>query len=623
MKFIVAPTQTTCQKNTNCVYANFYTTEIVKLTCRDRIGYFKLVTDLNLSEGVILLNKHIRGYLNAPIDSEIDLIEWNAPKTFIKEIIFQVRFILAGDVTRNHSPQEISFDVVFPTEEVNTNIKVKKEMFLNTCLIIFEKIPIHQQTQYVLPLGEYNALLMVMTNGMKGMFINSNTNITLSPVSKYSIPTVIKESKNVFKKEFSMNSMSLGISNELITIFKKVFITRPIPNDIRKDLGIKHIKGIILEGEPGCGKNIIAQELSKLIKCKSIKIVTGPSLLNSPAGQMEENIQNLFAEACAEPNEFFIIVLDECEAIFKQRGDLIHDNITDQILSMIDGPTSLNNILLIGMTNFIEEINETVIRPGRLELVIHIGLPDQTGQVNIFKVDLTKISHRHAGLRTNNLPVPNVSGNVAGAGMKETIGFMGSAVGEFIPNQTKTMHRCQITVTPTGLTESIVSTTCDLEPTSKEYQILLRNPFVPTDIYWDAHAKLMGAPFGRVNTILLFGSSLDTAIMACNLAKNSENGCIKFINSEVLVNEPRHEELYDNIDYAATMATSTIILCSVEKIIKYNPIMQICDNDTLQIINILLEKVIDLNCRMNVIITSSNPKLVKSLFEETIDHFEV
>jgi len=86
-----------------------------------------------------------------------------------------------------------------------------------------------------------------------------------------------------------------------------------------------------------------------------------------------------------------IIVFDEIDAICKTRGTVtgntgVNDSVVNQLLSMIDGVDSLNNILVLGMTNRKDMIDEAILRPGRFEVHIEISLPDEKGRQDIFKI---------------------------------------------------------------------------------------------------------------------------------------------------------------------------------------------------------------------------------------------
>jgi hypothetical protein len=101
-------------------------------------------------------------------------------------------------------------------------------------------------------------------------------------------------------------------------------------------------------------------------------------------------------KAHGDDSDLHIIIFDEIDAICKQRGSNrdgtgVHDSIVNQLLSKIDGVDSLNNILLIGMTNRKDMIDEALLRPGRLEIHLEIGLPDETGRISILNIHTSKI----------------------------------------------------------------------------------------------------------------------------------------------------------------------------------------------------------------------------------------
>ena len=86
-----------------------------------------------------------------------------------------------------------------------------------------------------------------------------------------------------------------------------------------------------------------------------------------------------------------IIILDEMDAICKTRGTArdstgVIDSVVNQLLSKIDGVDSLNNILLIGMTNRKDMIDDALLRPGRLEVHVEIGLPDEHGREQVLSI---------------------------------------------------------------------------------------------------------------------------------------------------------------------------------------------------------------------------------------------
>ena len=99
-----------------------------------------------------------------------------------------------------------------------------------------------------------------------------------------------------------------------------------------------------------------------------------------------------------------IIILDEMDVICKSRGanrsdSGVSDSVVNQLLSKIDGVDSLNNILLIGMTNRKDMIDNALLRPGRLEVHVEIGLPDHKGRLQILGIHTKSMASAFGGLR--------------------------------------------------------------------------------------------------------------------------------------------------------------------------------------------------------------------------------
>ncbi|XP_027345297.1 vesicle-fusing ATPase-like [Abrus precatorius] len=209
---------------------------------------------------------------------------------------------------------------------------------------------------------------------------------------------------NIFKqKEFNLQSLGIGgLSEEFADIFRRAFASRVFPPHVTSKLGIKHVKGMLLYGPPGTGKTLMARQIGKILNGKEPKIVNGPEVLSKFVGETEKNVRDLFADAeqdqrtLGDESDLHVIIFDEIDAICKSRGSTrdgtgVHDSIVNQLLTKIDGVESLNNVLLIGMTNRKDMLDEALLRPGRLEVQVEISLPDESGRLQILQIHTNKM----------------------------------------------------------------------------------------------------------------------------------------------------------------------------------------------------------------------------------------
>lgn len=164
-----------------------------------------------------------------------------------------------------------------------------------------------------------------------------------------------------------------GLDQEFSSIFRRAFASRIFPPHLVEKLGIQHVKGMVLYGPPGTGKTLMARQIGRMLNAREPKIVNGPEILNKFVGQSEENIRKLFIDAekeyqqRADESALHIIIFDELDAICRQRGSRsegVGDSVVNQLLAKLDGVEQLNNILVIGMTNRIDMIDDALLRPG-------------------------------------------------------------------------------------------------------------------------------------------------------------------------------------------------------------------------------------------------------------------
>jgi transitional endoplasmic reticulum ATPase len=157
--------------------------------------------------------------------------------------------------------------------------------------------------------------------------------------------------------------------------------------------GMQASRGVLFYGPPGCGKTLMAKAIANECGANFIS-VKGPELLNAWFGGSEANVRNLFDKArAASP---CILFFDEMDSIARARGSggggasETSDRVINQILSEIDGMGSGKTLFIIGATNRPDILDPGIMRPGRLDQLIYIPLPDRESRVSIFKANLRK-----------------------------------------------------------------------------------------------------------------------------------------------------------------------------------------------------------------------------------------
>ena len=159
----------------------------------------------------------------------------------------------------------------------------------------------------------------------------------------------------------------------------------------------------------GCGKTILAREIAKALHARPPKIVSAPELLDRWVGSSEKLVRALFEDAemelkavggDASKSMLHVVVIDEIDAVFRKRtaaedsGEATRASVVNQILAKLDGINAIPNVLVIGMTNRRELLDDALLRPGRLEVQVLIPLPDREGRREIFKIHMEALRRR-------------------------------------------------------------------------------------------------------------------------------------------------------------------------------------------------------------------------------------
>ena len=150
-------------------------------------------------------------------------------------------------------------------------------------------------------------------------------------------------------------------------------------------MGIKPPKGVLLYGPPGCGKTILARALAAECGANMI-LVRGPEILSKWVGESEKAIREIFRKA--KSSAPCVIIFDELDSLAKSRtseeGNRGETILSQMLTEMEDGGTS--RIVIIGITNRPDLIDNSMLRTGRLDIVLFIQPPDEKGRLEIIKI---------------------------------------------------------------------------------------------------------------------------------------------------------------------------------------------------------------------------------------------
>ena len=152
-----------------------------------------------------------------------------------------------------------------------------------------------------------------------------------------------------------------------------------------KIVGISKAVGVLLYGPPGCGKTLLAKAVANEAKANFISI-KGPELLNKYVGESERAIRSLFIRA--KNSSPCIIFFDELDALVPKRSQENNNSserVVNQLLTEMDGLEDRKQIFIIAATNRPDIIDPAMLRPGRLDKLLYVPLPDHNDRCSILE----------------------------------------------------------------------------------------------------------------------------------------------------------------------------------------------------------------------------------------------
>ena len=447
----------------------------------------------------------------------------------------------------------------------------------------------------------------------------------------------------ILQPNFKFEDMGIGgLDKEFSAIFRRAFASRIFPPGLIEKLGIQHVKGILLYGPPGTGKTLIARKIGKMLNAREPKVINGPEVLNKYVGQSEENIRKLFADAEKEYKEkgdesgLHIIIFDELDAVCKQRGSGagggtgVGDSVVNQLLSKLDGVDQLNNILLIGMTNRMDMIDEALLRSGRLEVHMEISLPDEGGRVQILNIHTDKMRKNGKLDRDIDLKeIARLTKNYSGA---EIAGLVRSA-------SSFALNRHVKVGTMAGVSDDVDKITInrsdfqhafeDVKPafgvSEVEMQRCLKGGIIRFSPFIDNildEGKLMVKQVQQPESTPLFSAILHgppgsgKTALAAQIALDSEYPLIKLCSPDDMVgfnDSMKIEHMRRIFDNAYKSPLGVVLLDNIERIVEWVPIGPRFSNPVLQALLVLLKKNPPEGRRLLILATTGERSVLQQL----------
>ena len=448
---------------------------------------------------------------------------------------------------------------------------------------------------------------------------------------------------SIITPDFKFEDMGIGgLDSEFSTIFRRAFASRIFPPGLIDKLGIQHVKGILLYGPPGTGKTLIARQIGKMLNAREPKVINGPEVLNKYVGQSEENIRKLFADAEKEYKEkgdesgLHIIIFDELDAVCKQRGSGagggtgVGDSVVNQLLSKLDGVDQLNNILLIGMTNRMDMIDDALLRPGRLEVHMEISLPDEHGRSQILKIHTQKMRDNNVMDRDVNLP------DLA----HRTKNFSGAEIGGLVKSASSFAFNRHVKVgTMAGISDDIVNMKVNMADfenalnevkpafgvSEAELDACIQHGIIRYTAAIDeilAEGRLFVEQVREPDSTPIFSVVLHgppgsgKTALAAKISLASEYPFIKLISAEDMLgfNEAAKVQQINKVFMDAYKSPlSVIVLDSIERIVDWNPIGPRFSNSVLQAVMVLLGKKPPKGRRLLILATTTERSVLQQL----------
>nr|CAD7258888.1 unnamed protein product [Timema shepardi] len=280
------------------------------------------------------------------------------------------------------------------------------------------------------------------------------------PLNQENIFSWVRRQPPLPRSEFinmsiSMKDFKAALKRVQPSAKREGFATAPVryPEQF-SSLGLTTTTGVLLCGPPGCGKTLLAKAVANEAGINFIS-VKGPELLTMYVGESERAVRQVFQRA--KNSAPCVIFFDELDALCPRRSETADGGasmrVVNQMLTEMDGVEGRGGVFLMAASNRPDIVDPAVLRPGRLDKILYVGLPSPVGRVDILRAltkvsDLGKNGTRPAFSKDNSLEQLGLSHDVegyTGADLAALIREAGlHALMDFIDSPTEGKHNLEI-----------------------------------------------------------------------------------------------------------------------------------------------------------------------------------
>jgi len=231
-----------------------------------------------------------------------------------------------------------------------------------------------------------------------------------------SVDPIVSGAEVLDKPDVSYKDIG-GLKQQMLELREAVEdpLLRP---ELYTKVGIEPPKGVLLVGPPGTGKTLMAKAVANATNATFIRLV-GSELVQKYIGEGARLVRDLFELARQKAPS--IIFIDELDSVGAKRldvatsGDREVQRTLMQLLAELDGFTAIHNVKIIGATNRPDILDDALLRPGRFDRIIDVGLPDVEARTQIFSIH---INHMNVDKKVSAKKLADITDGLSGAEIK-------------------------------------------------------------------------------------------------------------------------------------------------------------------------------------------------------------